>query len=76
MDVVGAADVEGEGEGECEVGDGDGVEVEGNDRAGVGHDSLHLDSVDQGLGEGSVLERGVIETPDIVPDCRMSAIRS
>jgi len=69
VDVVGAAHGEGEGKLEGEVLNGAGVEVEGNDRRGVGDNGLKLDGVDEGLGEGRVLERGVVEAPDVVPDC-------
>lgn len=44
------------------------VKVEGKDTSGVGDDSLHLDGVDEGLGEGSCLEGGVVETINVVPD--------
>lgn len=44
------------------------VQVEGEDTCGVGNNGLHLDGVDEGLGEGSCLERGVVETVNIVPD--------
>jgi hypothetical protein len=69
VDVVGAAHGEGKGELECKVLNGAGVEVEGDDRRGVGDNGLELDGVDEGLGEGGVLERGVVEAPDVVPDC-------
>jgi hypothetical protein len=70
VDVVGAAHGEGEGELEGEVCDGAGVEVDGDDRGGVGDDGLELDGVDEGLGEGGVLQRAVVEAPDVVPDCK------
>jgi hypothetical protein len=70
VDVVGAAHGEGEGELEGEVRDGAGVEVDGDDGGGVGDDGLELDGVDEGLGEGGVLQRAVVEAPDVVPDCR------
>jgi hypothetical protein len=69
VDVVGAADGEREGKVECEVGDGAGVEVDGDEGDGVGDDGLEVDSVDEGLGEGGALEGGVVEAPDVVPDC-------
>jgi hypothetical protein len=70
VDVVGAAHGKGEGELEGEVRDGAGVEVDGDDRGGVGDDGLELDGVDEGLGEGGVLQRAVVEAPDVVPDCK------
>lgn len=72
VDVVGAADWEGEGELEGEVCDGAGVEVDGDDRSRVGDDGLELDGVDEGLGEGGVLQRAVVEAPDVVPDWEKS----
>lgn len=71
VDVVGAADGEGEGQLEGQVGDSAGVEVEGEDGGRVGDDRLELDGVDQRLGEGGVLERAVVEAPDVVPDCEI-----
>ena len=44
------------------------VEVEGDDGGGVGDDGLDVNGVDKGLCQGSVLERAVIEAPDVVPD--------
>lgn len=44
------------------------VQVEGEDTGGVGNDGLHLNSINEGLGEGSCLERGVVESVDIIPD--------
>ena len=70
VDVVGAAHGEGEGELEGEVCDGAGVQVDGDDRSGVGDNGLELDGVDEGLGESGVLQRAVVEAPDVVPDCR------
>ena len=67
--VVGAADGEGVGEVEGEIGDLAGVEVESDERCGVGNDGLEVNSVDEGLGEGGALEGGVVEAPDVVPDC-------
>lgn len=69
VDVVGAAHREVEGKLEGEVLNGASVEIEGNDRRGVGDNGLQLDGVDEGLGEGGVLERGVVEAPNVVPDC-------
>lgn len=67
--VVGAADGERIGEVEGEIGDLAGVEIEGDERCRVGDDGLEIDSVDEGLGEGGALEGGVVEAPDVVPDC-------
>lgn len=69
VDVVGAADGQRVGQVEGEVGDGDGVEVEGDERGGVGDDGLEFDRVDKGFGEGGALERRVVEAPDVIPDC-------
>ena len=69
VDVVGAAHGQVEGEREGEIGDGHGVEVEGDDGGRVGHDGFDLDCVDEGFGQGGVLERAVVEAPDVVPDC-------
>lgn len=68
VDEVVALDGELEGRGKGEVGHGAGVEVKGEDGRGIGDDSLELDGVDEGLGEGGFLERGVVEAVDIVPD--------
>jgi hypothetical protein len=68
VDKVIAFDGELEGRGEGEIGYSASVEVEGEDWGGVGDDGLELDGVDERLGEGGLLERGVIETVDIVPD--------
>ena len=72
VDVVRAAHREGEGKLESEVLNGASVEVKGDDGRGVGDNGLELDSVDEGLGEGGVLERAVVEAPDVVPDCGKS----
>jgi hypothetical protein len=69
VDVVGAADGERVGEVECEILNLASVEIEGDERNGIGDDSLEVDSVDEGLGEGGALEGGVVEAPDVVPDC-------
>lgn len=74
VDVVGAAHGEGEGELEGKVGDGAGVEVEVEDRGGVGDDGLELDGVDERLSESGVLQRAVVEAPDVVPDCEFSLV--
>jgi hypothetical protein len=44
------------------------VEIEGDDGGRVGDDGLDVNGVDKGLCQGSVLERAVIEAPDVVPD--------
>lgn len=69
VDEIVAADLEGVRHLESKVGDGAGVEIEGDDWGGVSHDSLNVDGVDKRLGHGSRLERSVVKTPDIVPDC-------
>ena len=69
VNVVGAAHGEVEGKLESEVLNGAGVEVESDDGRGVGDNGLELDGVDKRLGEGGVLERGVVEAPNVVPDC-------
>ena len=74
VDEVAAADFHVEGAVEGEVGDGAGVEVKGDDRGGVGDDSLDVDGVDEGLGNGGCLEGGVVEAPDVVPDCLISML--
>lgn len=66
--VVGAANGELEWEGKGEIGDGAGVEVEGKDRAWVGHDGFEFNGIDEGFGEGSEFERSVVEPVDVVPD--------
>jgi hypothetical protein len=76
VDVVGAADGERVGEVECEILNLAGVEIEGDERDGVGDDSLEVNSVDEGLGEGGALEGGVVEAPDVVPDCEMMSARA
>jgi len=68
VNEVVATDLELVGFPESEVGDGAGVEVEGDDGRGVCDDGLDVDGVDERLRHGCRLERGVIETPDIVPD--------
>lgn len=74
VDVVGAADGEGVGKVEGEIGDLAGVEVEGDERSGVGDDSLKVDGIDEGLSESGALERSVVEAPDVVPDCGLSQL--
>jgi hypothetical protein len=76
VDVVGTADGEGVREVECEILNLAGVEIEGDERDGVGDDGLEVDSVDKGLGEGGTLERGVVEAPDVVPDCGLRSARA
>jgi hypothetical protein len=76
VNVVGAADGEGVREVECEILDLAGVEIKGDERNGVGDDSLEVNSVDEGLGEGGALEGGVVEAPDVVPDCGFRSARA
>ena len=74
VDEVGASGLELVGEAEGEVFHGALVQVEGYDGGRVGNDGLEVDGVDEGLGHGGGLERGVIEAPDVVPDyCKGSA---
>jgi hypothetical protein len=68
VDEVVATAIEDKGRGECEVGGCAGVEIEGEDCGWVGDNSLDFDGIDERFGEGSVLEWGVIESVDIVPD--------
>lgn len=70
MNIVGAAHGEVVGEGECEVGYGACVKVKREHGAGVCDDGLELNGVDKRLGEGSQLERGVVEAVNVVPDCK------
>lgn len=74
VDVVGAADGEGVRKVEGEIGDLASVEVEGDERSGVGDDSLKVDSIDEGLGESGALEGSVVEAPDVVPDCGLNQL--
>lgn len=66
-----AAGVKGEGGGEGKVGNGAGVQVEGEDSGGVGDNGLDLDGVDEGLGEGGLLEGRVVESVDVVPESNL-----
>lgn len=59
---------------EGKVGRGNSVQVEGDDRARVSDQSLHLHGVNQGLGESDLLHRTVVKAIDIVPDCMRSAL--
>lgn len=68
VDKVVALDVEGELLAEGQVGNGASVQVQGQDGRGVGDDGLDVDGVDEGLGEGSLLEGGVVEAVDVIPD--------
>lgn len=68
VDEVVAAGVEEEWGSEGQVGESALVEVEGQDGGWVGHNGLDLDGVDEWLGEGSLLEWGVVEAIDVVPE--------
>lgn len=70
VDEIVAAGGEIVGDAVGEIGDGAGVEVESENGGGIGDDGLHLDGVDQGLGQGGLLEGSVVETIDVVPDWR------
>lgn len=74
--VVGAADGERVWEVESEIGDFAGVQIEGDESCGVGDDGLEVNSVDKRLGEGGTLERGVVEAPDVIPDCALRSVNS
>jgi hypothetical protein len=63
-----ATAVKNERRGEGEVSRCAGVEIEGEDRSGVGNNSLDLDGVDERFGQGSMLERGIVKSVDIIPD--------
>lgn len=47
------------------------VKVEGENERWVGNDGLHLDSIDERLRQGGLLERRVVETIDVIPNCDM-----
>jgi hypothetical protein len=68
VDEVVAADLNLVRKLECKICDCALVEVEGDDGGRVGDDGLDVNGVDKGLCQGSVLERAVIEAPDVVPD--------
>ena len=68
VDEIITTTVQGEWGGECEIGGGASVEIEGQNSGRVSDHSLDLDGVDEGLGEGSLLEWGVIKSIDVVPD--------
>ena len=68
VDEVGALGAESVGNLEGKVGGGDGVEVEGDDRARVGDESLHLNGVHEGLVESNLLHRAIVKSVDVVPD--------
>lgn len=68
VDVVGAADAKLVWEAEVQIVGGAGVEIESENGAWVGDNGLELDGVDKGLGEGSQLERSVVESVDVIPD--------
>jgi hypothetical protein len=73
VDEIVTLDAKVEGNVEGEVGGGAGVEIEGEDGGRVGDDGLELDGVDEGLGEGGLLEGSVVEAVDVVPDWSRSA---
>ena len=68
VDKVVAAGVEEEWGSEGQVGESALVEVEGQDGGWVGDNGLDLDGVDEWLSEGSLLEWGVVEAVDVVPE--------
>lgn len=69
VDEVVAAAGQLEGHVEGQVGDGARVQVEREDGDGLRHGRLDFDSIDQGLGQSGLLEGGVVESVDVVPDC-------
>lgn len=60
-----------EGYAEGQVGRGALVQVEGQDGGGVRDDGLDVDRVDQGLRQGRLLERRVVEAVDVVPEANL-----
>lgn len=54
--------------GEGQVGNGASVEIEGEDRGGVGYDGLDVDGINEGLGQSRGLQGSIVEAVDIVPD--------
>jgi len=68
VDEVGAADIKSERRREGEVGGRAGVEVEGQDCGRVGDHGFDFDGVDEGFRERCVLEGGVVETVDVIPN--------
>lgn len=68
VDKVVAASIEKEWGGEGEIGKGALVEIEGEDGSWVSDDGLDFDGVDKWLGESGLLEWGVVESVDVVPE--------
>ena len=68
VDEIVAAAAEFEGDLEVEIGCGALVEIEDENGRGFSHNGLELDGVDEGLGEGGLLERSVVESVDVIPD--------
>jgi hypothetical protein len=66
-----AAAVERERRGKGEVCSCAGVEVEGENRGRVGNYGFDFNGVDERFGESCMLERGVVEAVNIVPDCNL-----
>ena len=64
--VTAARQLEGGGEGE--VFSSALVEVKRQDGGRVRHGGFNFNRVDQGFGEGRLLERRVVESVDVVPD--------
>jgi hypothetical protein len=54
---------------ECQVCRSAGVEIQGNDGGGIGDDCFELNGVDERFRERGDFERGVVEAPDVIPDC-------
>jgi len=74
VDKIISAAVEGEGGGKSQVGGRAGVEVEREDGGGVRNHGFDLDGINKGFGERSLLEGGVVEAVDVVPDCAVLAV--
>jgi hypothetical protein len=68
MDEVISSHIKSEWTGEGEVLGGTGIEVESEDRCWIGDYSFDFDCVDKWFGEGSMLQRGVIKSINIIPD--------
>jgi len=68
MDEVVATNLELVRQLEGEVRDSARVEIECDDGGGVGDNGLDVDGIDERLGQSGVLEGGVVEAPDVVPD--------
>jgi hypothetical protein len=68
VDEVIAGNRELEGNIESQIICGALVKIEREDGSGFGDSGLDLDGINEGLGQGSGLEGGVVEAVNIVPD--------